>query len=148
MAGNEQVKVDRSVAPPAPKAEQKPQESTEQWSSQYSAYTTVVLVDGKERVVKFAGNKLVLDLNDPVDKQVSQILHNSQRNHIDFEVISDNRGADISKQATTLKKLYDMSTATLARLIGADKLKACGLPSNCGDKEKLIVAFLRTNTLG
>lgn len=145
MAQQGEVKVEQR-GPPPPKTVEK--RGMEQWSSQYSAYTTIVLIDGKPLTVKFVGNKLVLDLDNHVDSKVSEFLHSSTRNHIDFEVISSNAGADIEKQAVTLRKLYDMSEATLARLIGADELKKLGLPANCSNKEKLIVAFLKTKTLG
>lgn len=146
----EKIERDVAIPMPEPKAAKvavvEPQ--TEEWSSQYSAYTTIFNLEGKDRMVKFTGNKLVLNLSKSLDKAISERMHASSRNHIDFEVIRGNIGADVSKQAATLKKLYEMSEATLARLIGPEELKSCGLAPNCGNKEQLIVAFLKTKTLG
>jgi len=142
---DKEPKIETKVAPPAQPAKQK---KVEEWSSQYASYMTVVTVGSEQKTVRFVGNKLVLNLDNDYEKKISEALHSSSRNHIDYEVITDNAGADVEKQAMTLKKLYDMSEATLARLIGADELKKLGLPPNCSNKEQLIVAFLKTKTLG
>jgi len=146
MAQEKEPKIETKVAPPAQAAKAK--RGKEEWSSQYSSYTTVLSINGESKIVRFLGNKLVLDLDDDYQSKLSEAMHASSRNHIDFEVIRDNAGADVEKQAITLRKLYEMSEATLARLIGPEELKKCGLPPNCDNKEKLIVAFLKTKTLG
>jgi len=99
-------------------------------------------------VIKARNWRLDLDLTNPIQKEMHEHLMRRKNINEEYYLLSDKSKTDkVSVEATTLKKLMEMSIPQLMGCITIDELQEVGIMSGNADKYQLITAIMRKKKL-